>query len=132
MTMRKFAPPILEAWATWEMLRKLGFKADDIFWQFQNTLNAVPKPGMTLSIWLKTQGKELSIVCSRSMTDAEARRMEADARVFMETLNKDEFDQKEMDEILHASFAWKNQADFLMALLRKGFELPYKRMRETN
>ena len=124
--MRDFSPPILEAWATWEILRKLQFASDDIFWVFGFTANAVPAPGVALNIVLRSQGKELTATCSNTMSEKEARRMEADSRTFQELLAADKFDEAEMTRLLHASYAWKNKADLIVALSLKGFRFPYK------
>lgn len=122
---REYPQPIREAWATWEVLRKLGFQADDIFWVFAQTLNAVPRPGLALNVVLRTQGREFSVTCSPRLSEGEAKRHEKQARVFMETLNAGKFVEKEMLEVLHASYAWRNKSDMLMVLRAKGFEFPY-------
>jgi hypothetical protein len=123
---RSYPAPILEAWATWESLRKLGFSSDNIFWVFENTLNAIPRPGLTLGIKLAAQGKELRVTCSERLTEGEARRLEREAAKFMAAVNADSFDHEEMKQVLFQSFVWKNQLQFVMALKGKGFEFPFK------
>lgn len=126
LKMRAFSPWILEAWATWETMRKLGFKSDDIFWVFQPTENAIPRPGITLSIMLKTQDRQMVVTCSHRLSEGEARRLERDSRKFQEVLAADGFDETEMTGVLVSSWIWNNKSDFLMALKQKGFEFPFK------
>lgn len=126
MKMRSFAPPILEAWATWETLRKLGFAASDIFWEFSNTLNAVPRPGMALNIVLRTQDRAFSVTCSPRLSDGEARRMQRESEKFQAALIAGEFDESEMTELLAASWVWQNKSDMLVGLVAKGFAFPCK------
>lgn len=126
MKMRSFEAPIIEAWATWECLRKLGFASDDIFWIFEKIANAVPRPGLVLNIVLKAQDKRFAVTCSPRLSEGEARRTEASARKFHETLASGQFDEAEMTELLHASWVWKNKADLMMALIGKGFVFPYR------
>lgn len=121
---RSYSPEILEAWATWESLRKLGFRSDDIYWVFENTLNAIPRPGLTLGIKLAAQDKELRVTCSHRLSEGRARRLQREATEFMEAVNADSFDHEEMKAVLHGSFVWKNQAGFILALKGKGFDFP--------
>jgi hypothetical protein len=125
-TIKEYSPYIVEAWAVWEVMRKLGFKADDIYWIFGNTLNANPAPGMALNIVLRTQGKELSVTCSMRLTDDEAKKLEEDSREFQETLNAGKFDEADLTEHLHKSYVWTNKERFLLVLKAKGFEYPFK------
>jgi hypothetical protein len=122
--MRSYSPWILEAWATWEVLRKLGFKADDIFWEINNTVNATPGPGLTLNIVLRTQNRMMRITCSHRLE--EAAKILDDSRVFQEAVNAGKFEETEMTEVLHASWVWENQAAFVLALGAKGFEFPFR------
>lgn len=124
--MRSFSPWILEAWATWETLRKLDFKSDDIFWVFERVENVIPRPGMALNIVLKTQDKVMTITCSHRLSEGEARRLQKHTAKFQGLLADGKFDETEMNEVLHASFIWKNKADLLFALGAKGFEFPFK------
>jgi len=126
--MRRYEAPILEAWATWEIFRKLGFAADDIYWLFSNTLNAIPRPGVALNIQLKTQNKEFTVTCSQRLSEGEARRLESSSRKFQEQLSSASFDEAEMIDVLHESFAWKNKSDLLVALVSNGFVFPFKTM----
>ncbi len=130
-SMKQYERPVLEAWATWEVLRKLSFKADDIFWIFSQTLNAVPRPGLALNVVLRTQDKEFSVTCSPRLSEGQARRLERQSAEFQQKLVAAEFDEKEMTEILHASYAWKNKADLLIALGAKGFAFPFKLQQEN-
>lgn len=123
---KKYPPPILEAWAVWEILRKLGFKADDIFWVFEPTLNAVPRPGLTLGVKLVVGDNTLRVTCSQRLSEGEAKRLERQSRTFMEQVNKDAFDHEEMKDVLHQSYAWKNQLGLLTTLKAKGFEFPFR------
>lgn len=122
---RNYSPWIREAWAAWEMLRKLGFKAEDIFWVFVPTANAIPRPGIALNIVLRTQDKELAITCSHRLSEGESRRLERSSRTFQETLSLDKFDEADLRTALEASYVWKNQAGLIAQLISKGFSLPY-------
>lgn len=126
LKMRSFSPWILEAWATWETMRKLDFKPDEIFWVFANTENAIPRPGITLNIMLKAQNKQMVVTCSHRLSEGEARRLERSAREFQEALSANRFDEAEATQVLLKSFVWVNKADFLMTLRQKGFEFPFK------
>lgn len=124
--MRDYEPPILEAWATWESFRKLGFSSDDLYWVIQNTVNARPKPGLTLSIILKSQGREFSVTCSERLSKNKAARLLDQARLFIADVNANAFDHDEMREVLHGSYLWRNKVDFVTSLLANGFQFPYK------
>lgn len=123
---KKYPPPILEAWAVWEILRKLGFKADDIFWVFEPTLNAVPRPGLTLGVKLQVGDKTMRVTCSPRLSEGEAKRLERQSREFMKGVNENAFDHEEMKGVLHQSHAWKNQFEFLATLKAKGFDFPFQ------
>jgi len=122
---RKHSPWILEAWATWQLLRRLGFSSDDIFWEFVPTANAIPRPGIALNIVLRAQDKTLVVTCSHRLSEGEARRMKRDVLTFQEKFIAGEFSDVEMTKILHASHAWTSQAGLVAALQSKGFVFPY-------
>lgn len=124
--MRSYSAAVLEAWSTWELLRKLGFSSDDIHWEFSNVLNAIPRPGMCLNIILKTQGKEMMITCSTRLSEGEARRMHNEADVFQARIVAGDFTEEEMREVFESSYAWREHVSFVLALKSKGFEFPFK------
>lgn len=126
MPFKDFDVPIHEAWATWEVLRKLGFVADDIFWEIAVTPNATPGPGLALNVVLRTQGKQFAVTCSRTMSEDEAQVMLQSAKDFQAHLSAGLFAPDEMTERLHVSFAWVRQADLILTLRTKGIELPFK------
>jgi len=125
-TMNEFAAPILEAWATWEMLRRLQFSASDIFWEFVQTMNAIPGPGIALNVVLRTQGKDLTVTCSHRLPEDVARQMHLDADQFQKLLSEGHFDETEMKTLFEESYAWKNKVGLLNALRAKGFAFPFK------
>lgn len=124
--LRDYDPALQEAWATFEVFRKLGFKSDDIFWVFEHTENAIPKPGITLNIVLKTQARTLTVTCSRSMTHEKATRLHERATKLMELVNDAAFEETEMTSVLLASRAWTQRSDLLLTLKIKGFDFPFQ------
>ena len=122
--MKRYSPWILEAWATWELLRQLGYASDDIAWEFVPTLNALPKPGLALNVVLRTQGKSFVVTCSQRLTEAEARDLKRDATDMQVRIMAEEFAEAEMTEVFRASYAWTRKAALLVALSAKGFALP--------
>jgi hypothetical protein len=126
MKMRDYSPWIREAWATWEVLRKLGFAADTIFWEFAKSVNAVPRPGFALHIVLRTQDRVATITCSESLSTEEARPLFEAAQRFQAQLVAGDFDEAEMHDVLHSSYVWTNKVDLLAMLSAKGFKWPFK------
>jgi hypothetical protein len=123
--MRDYPPSVLEAWATWETLRQLGFSADDIYWVVAMTANAVPRPGLALNVRLKTQGKEMLVTCSGRLEDRTAAELLLEqGREFSALINERAFDEATMRAVLHDSFVWKNKIQFLSVLKHKGFKIP--------
>jgi hypothetical protein len=122
--MLEYMPCVLEAWATWECLRRLGFAADDLFWIVGNTVNAIGGSGLTLSIVLRTQGKQFSITCSPRLSDAEVMQLRSELAPFQEKIAQGSFDEAQMQEVFEASFVWRNKVDLLFALEAKGFRIP--------
>lgn len=122
--LRDYPPPVLEAWATWEVLRQLGFSADDIFWIVAFTASAVPKPGLALNVRLAVQGREMLVTCSDSLERDEAEALLQQGIEFGECVNARAFSEDELTAVLHESYIWKNKAAFLLVLMAKGFRLP--------
>jgi hypothetical protein len=123
--MKQFSKWILEGWATWEVLRRLGFSTDEIFWEFGPTLNARPEPGFALNIVLRTQDRVFTVTCSESLTEPEAKTLLAEANGFQEELSQGKFDEPEMKELLHSSWVWNHSVGLLAALRNKGFVFPH-------
>jgi len=119
--LRDYPPPVLEAWATWEVMRQLGFSADDIFWIVVLTANARPRPGLALNVRLATQGRELLVTCSGALERDEAEALLQQGIEFGTRVNARAFPEDELTAVLHGSYIWKNKAAFLMVLLDKGF-----------
>lgn len=125
LTSTSYPPAILEAWATWQVLRQLGFAADDIYWVVVLTVNAVPRPGLALNVKLAAQGKEMLVTCSGTLADCTAAEaLLEEGRQFSSLVNAGTFDKDDMRRVLHDSYVWKNKAEFLAVLLAKGFVLP--------
>lgn len=112
---------IWEAWAVWEMLRRLGFSADDIFWEIVPTTNAVPGPGLALNVVLRAQGKVLTVTCSHRLTLEVGKALEEESREFQEGLVARKFDESVLFDKLHATTMWGNRAGLVIALRSKGF-----------
>lgn len=121
-----FSAPVLEAWAVWEVFRRLGFRAEDIFWVFEPTVNAVPGPGLTLSVKLVTQGMEFRVTCSPRLTEEEAKDLERESRELTELLNSELLDQGEMERVFDNSYVYRNKVKLLSALHAKGFAFPFQ------
>lgn len=119
MELSKYPEPVREAWATWETFRRLGFSADDIYWEFQSTLNARPGPGIALNVVLRAQDKVMVVTCSTSMPKEEAEGLRDLVKTFHEEITL--FTEEEMTTAYHASFIWGSRHSFLIALKQKGF-----------
>lgn len=119
-----FDPCIREGWATWEVLRILGFKSDDIFWIWQKTVRPAFK-GWALNIVLRTQDMEFVITCSKKLRKSAVPGLMQQAKKFQEKLAAKAFQEEELRATLRASYIWTNAPEFLLALRRNGFVFPY-------
>jgi len=122
--MKKYHKWILEGWASWEALRKLGFSADDIFWEFVHTVNVKPRPGFALNIVLRTQDRVFVITCSHRLSSGESKALLRKAKKFQRELADGHFDEAEMRAIYEESFVAQNGPHLILALQMKGFVIP--------
>lgn len=128
MKLSEYPEPIREAWATWETFRKLGFSADDIYWEFRQTITSLGPPGvplipgMALNVVLRAQGKVMVVTCSTFMSKEEAESLKAVAQTFHEEITS--FTEEEMMTVYHASFIWEGKVSFIAVLGQKGFIIP--------
>lgn len=122
--MQRFSKWILEGWATWEVLRRLGFSSDEIFWEFNPTLNAGPSAGIALNIVLRTQDRVFAITCSEGLPEEDAKKLFSEAEGFQTELSQGKFEDSELHAALHASYVWTNSVGLLSALQNKGFVFP--------
>lgn len=120
MKLSEYPEPIREAWATWEAYRRLGFSADDIYWEFNAVVDA--GPGIALNVVLRAQDKVMVVTCSTSMSKEDAERLRDFAKTFHEEITL--FTEEEMTTAYRASFIWKNKHSFLIRLKQKGFMIP--------
>jgi hypothetical protein len=114
----------LEAWACWELLRRLGFRSDDIDWEFANTLNVIPAPGLTLNIVLRTQGLVFTVTCSHRLSETEAQKLRDDSVEFQTKIVAGTFSEAEMTTVLHGSHVWARKVGLVAALGQKGILVP--------
>lgn len=122
--MTSYSKWILEAWACWELLRRLGFRADDIYWEFAHTLN-VPVNGLALNVVLRTQGLVFAVTCSPPLSETEAKKLKNDSVEFQTKIVAEVFSEAEMTTALHESHAWERKVALVAALTQKGIEIPF-------
>jgi Holliday junction resolvasome RuvABC DNA-binding subunit len=124
--LRDYSPSLVEAWATYECLRNLGFTPDEISWVVGQTLTADYQAGYALNVVLEAQGKTFTITCSEMLEHTEARQLEVEARAFYEALMSDGFSEEELKAAYHASHAWREKTSLVVAISAKGFAWPFQ------
>jgi hypothetical protein len=104
---------------TWEVLRKLGYSADDIFFQPSKSV----KLGGALGAFcvLRTQGKEFSVDCGPVTSEKDAG--EEYQRV-SKAVSAGEIPQEDMDRIWWESEACQRSIQLVIAIQGKGFRVP--------
>jgi hypothetical protein len=120
---KSYPPEIIEAWATWQVMRKCGFRAEDIFWIFAKSVNAAPFPGIALSVELRAQGKTMNVAVSKVMSKSTAERLKRLSEEFMADLAAKKIAEAELQKALEESYIWKNRAGFIATMLGKGIEV---------
>lgn len=109
-----YPKPYRECWAAHEILRNLGFAAQQIF------VTRNPSPHNDLVVLLRHQGKQLAITCGVVDDDWERQWTEV-----AEASNRYHVDSKELEGEYMQSFAFKNKAQLLVVMLCKGIHPPY-------
>lgn len=107
--------PILEAWAAWELFRRMGFSSDDLAF----AVNAIGE----VCIVLKAQGKQFSVaVALVGPGDAVADRLIEQWHRFSETLQV--APEQELQTIWDRSLARQRTGETLVLMRAKGFVIP--------
>lgn len=107
--------PMRDALGTHEMLRRLGFSTDDIFWAFR-----VDK---MMQIVLHTQGKEF-VIDVGFLPHMTREQWEGQWSAVMEALLAKQISKRDYANLLSECEAYKHTADLVLAIKSKGIEIP--------
>lgn len=102
-----------------ELFRKLGFKAEDLFF---TSANSAADRRLHVFCTLKAQDKTFEVDCGRAEKSAEDLLQEY--RDVAAAINNRTMSAEDLDRVWTDSGVPQNTVEFMMALLRKGFHLP--------
>ena len=122
MNITAFSAEIVEAWAVWQVLRKLGFSADQIFWEFR----LMADDQRVLFVVLHSQNKQFSVKVSEDLTEEAAKALAERAEIFQNAVNDGSLLEEELQEALMASYVWNNKESLLASMKGKGFVFPFQ------
>lgn len=116
---------VRRVWAGFEMFRRLGFSAHDIY--FTTARSALHDGAPAAVVLLRTQGKVFNIIAETYGT-MEAATAALEAFVEFGDANDKAFDHDEMMNIYFATLAeWGGALAFTKAVLAKGFQLSVRK-----
>jgi hypothetical protein len=112
---------IRECWAVHQVLRTLGFPADDIFVVSGRDAR---RPCAPPALFVELQAGDLEFSVTLAVYESAESVEETMTRwtEFVIHFNEGDFDQSVMEEIYQASNVMKNKAQFLVALANKGIK----------
>ena len=120
MTYDEIHPAMREAIGAFEMLRRFGFKSDDIYFHQNADEPPGPEPKGMMFVVLKTQGKSFSIRVG--VVDLPyAAWVDAWKAVAQAGLDKR---IEEADRVVEESEAFQNKVRMMMAIQAKGIRVP--------
>ena len=102
-----------------EMMRRLGFCAEDIF--CQSARSARNHGVMTCFLVLRTAGGEFSIECG-PVRDADT--LETEYAAVLAAVNSSSLSDEDLGRIFSESEAYRMTADLIAALKARGFVIP--------
>lgn len=108
-----------ESLGVFEALRRLGFSSDDIYFMVAGANEQGPKQTVMV---LRTQGKEFKVITGYLEGSVEEIQ---DTWVEIATaLNDKKIPQEQLDASWRSCMLYLRAAEFVAALVKKGFELP--------
>jgi hypothetical protein len=123
-------PYLLEALCTHEVLRRLGFKAADIFFAASVPLVEAPEShkhllgSVQMSVVLRTQCREFTITIGFFMDVKDREAIFAEWTSLVERFNREEGGKDKWEDIYAASEALRNAPGIALRLIERGFVLP--------
>lgn len=117
-----FPQGVYDAWACHEAFRRLGFSADDIYVIGSASVNNAGLPA--IHSVLRTQGRELVVICGVYNTDAELEKVMEKYAIFLELYNAGFLDEDKMRARYERSMVGQDTLGFLTAIERKGIRIP--------
>ena len=118
-TPRSFSPLILDAWAMHELMFRLGFLGENLF--FMHAHSAADDGALALFVLLRADGKEFT---ARIGPSPDSRAAEAEWKEFVTLLDNDEFSYDELTEIFGEAVG-DHIEEVVLAIHRAGITIPY-------
>jgi hypothetical protein len=121
MTYDEISPTMRSFVGGWEAFRKLGFRSRDIYLMVGKSFAL--KGNLAAFVALRTQGKEFNLEVGPVASVAEAH---AEYEAVAAAISAGLVPQADLDRMWQESECHQRAADFVLAVHRKGFELPGK------
>lgn len=118
-----FPQAVYEAWACHEAFRRLGFSADDIYVIGQPSANNGGRPA--IHSVLRTQGRELVVICGVYETEEELKEVLNKYGIFLELYNAGLMSESKMRQRYERSMVGQDRLGFVGAIQRKGIRIPH-------
>lgn len=116
-----FSADIRECWSVHQVLRSLGFSADDIYINVGRDINH-PEVAALLFVVLRAQGKDFNVRVGAYFSEEEADAAVKKWSEFVNLANAGAFEQSDLDNIYESSHVMKNQLEFVVSLHEKGIK----------
>jgi hypothetical protein len=123
ITYNEISPPMRAFAGAFIALRKLGFRANDIY--FGVFRSARHNGALSVFCILKTQGKAFNYECALVMTERAACEVEREYKRVSAAMSKDDgISQSDLDRLWKESEAYRFTTNFVLAVMSKGIEIP--------
>lgn len=113
-------PTLRRFFGGWEVFRKLGFPADELFCQVERSVILGGRYGCFIR--LQSQGLEFTVECG--LVGADPNGFLADYSRISKAINEHQVEQAALDRMHQESEPYQKIADLVLALKSKGFRVP--------